>query len=102
MDHKNLQCRKRKIFIKVLQYYLLNVKNLIWVRNVDSGHVESRPVESRPFAEFLDDLHHHPLTVGLVAGLIGLGQVEPHPVGVLLAQVLHDVQGSLAQRLEKN
>jgi hypothetical protein len=46
-------------------------------------------------------LHHHPLTVGLVAGLISLGQVEPHPVGVLLAQVFHDVQGSLAQRLEK-
>jgi hypothetical protein len=73
---------------------------LVGIRDVDGRHVESGPVESRPLAEFLDDLHHHPLTVGLVAGLISLGQVEPHPIGVLLAQRLHDVQRAFTQSLK--
>ena len=64
---------------------------LVGIRDVDGGHVKSGPVESWPLAELLNDLHHHPLTVGLVAGLISLGQVEPHSIGVLLAKCLHDV-----------
>lgn len=35
--------------------------NLIWIRNVDGGHVKTTFVESRSLAELLDDLHHHSL-----------------------------------------
>ena len=74
---------------------------LVRIWNEYGWHVESRPVERRPLAEFLHDLHHDPLPVGLVSGLVSLGQVEPHPFRVLHAQRLHNVKGPLAKGLKK-
>lgn len=34
---------------------------LIWIRNVDGGHVKTAFVESRSLAELLDNLHHYSL-----------------------------------------
>ena len=76
--------------------------HLVGIGDVDGRHVEASPVEAGPLAELLNDLHHDPLAVGLVASLISLGQVEAHPVGVFQAQALHDVQGPLAQRLRND
>ena len=39
------------------------------VRDADGGHVEAGPVEARPLAQLLDDLHHHSLPVALVTDL---------------------------------
>ena len=47
----------------------------------------------------LNNLHHDPLSVRLMAGLISLAQVEAHPLGVLLRNLLHNVQCPLAQGL---
>ena len=74
---------------------------LVGIGDEDGWHVESRPVEVGPLAQLLDDLHHDPLPVRLVSGLVGLAQVEPHPLGMLLTQLLHDVQRTLAQGLRK-
>ena len=42
------------------------------VRDADGGHVEAGPVEARPLAQLLDDLHHHSLPVALVTDLKNL------------------------------
>lgn len=38
-----------------------SASHLIWIRNVDGGHVKTTFVESWALAELLDDLHHHSL-----------------------------------------
>lgn len=35
--------------------------HLVWIWDVNGWHVETTLVESRPFAELLDDLHHDSL-----------------------------------------
>ena len=69
------------------------------VRDEDGGHVEAGAIERRPLAQLLHDLHHDPLSVAFVAGLIGLREIKPHSLRMFLAQGLHDVQGAFAQRL---
>ena len=49
----------------------------------------------------LNNLHHDPLAVGLMACLISLAQIEAHPLRVLLRNLLHNVQGPLAQGLPR-
>ena len=46
----------------------------IW--NIYGRHIKARSIESWSFAEFLNDLHHYPLPIGLMTSLISLGQVE--------------------------
>ena len=38
----------------------------------------------------LNNLHHDPLSVRLMAGLISLAQVEAHSLGVLLRDLFHN------------
>ena len=81
------------------QIDVLTQTHFIRIGNEYGRHVEPRPVERRPLAQLLNDLHHDPLPVALVSGLVSLAQVEAHPLAVLLAQGLHNVQGSLTQGL---
>ena len=49
---------------------------------VDGGHVKACTIEAGPLAQLLDDLHHDPLSIGLMTGLISLGQVEANLFGM--------------------
>ena len=65
----------------------------------DINHHKIAQIAVRFCKENLNDLHHDPLPIGLMACLICLAQVESHPLGVLLRDLFHNVQGSLAQSL---
>lgn len=71
---------------------------LLWVGDVNRGHVKATLVEAWASTQLLDYLHHHSLSVGLPPGLVRLAEVEADLVRALLAQVLHDVEGAFAQR----
>lgn len=105
------------------------ITNLLWVGDVNCRHLKTTFVEPWTATQFLDDLHHHPLqvqsrqrrqrrltwkqtkpwegrnvkstrlSVGFVAGFVGLAEVEKQLVSALLAQLLHDVEGALAEGL---
>lgn len=46
-----------KIHLELTEYN----SYLIWIRNVDGGHVKTTFVESWSLAELLNDLHHYSL-----------------------------------------
>ena len=81
---------------------LIDASNtFVGIGNIDGGHVKPSSIESRSFAQFLNDLHHHPLAIGLMAGLISLGQVEPNLLRMFNAESFDDIECSLTKSLKE-
>ena len=81
---------------------LIDASNLfVGIGNIYGGHVKTCAIEPRSLAQFLNNLHHDPLAIGLMTGLISLGQVKPNLLRMFDAQSFDDIEGSLTKNLKK-
>ena len=80
---------------------LIDTSNLfVGIGNIYGGHVKTCAIEPRSFAQFLNNLHHDPLAIGLMTGLISLGQVKPNLLRMFDAQSFDNIEGSLTKSLK--
>ena len=79
---------------------LIDTSNLfVGIGNIYGGHVKTCAIEPRSLAQFLNNLHHDPLAIRLMTGLISLGQVKPNLLRMFDDQSIDDIEDSLTKSL---